>query len=126
MSEATEHGPVGSVGLATPVRKPRGRPKKPSAPLPSPLAAAPSQPDLIDLVHTLVNQQAKVLEQMTAAQTATTELMRTWMQMFTPTPTPARSTSADERALLAEERALAEWEPLDNYLDPKEVLRSLM
>lgn len=122
MSEAPEQRPVGSLGL----KRKRGRPRKASSPLPSPVAAVPSTPDLVELVHTLVAQQAKVLEQMTAAQTSTTELMKTWMQLFVPAAQPARSTSADERALLAEERALAEWEPLDAYLDPKEVLRSLM
>lgn len=126
MSEAPEQRPLGSLGLGEPLKRKRGRPRKHPLPMPPAPPLEVAQEDLLDMVRTLVTQQAKVLEQMTAAQTATTDLMKTWMQLFVPAAQPVKSTSADERALLAEERALAEWEPLDAYLDPKEVLRSLM
>lgn len=125
MSQAQERGGDGSLGLAAP-RK-RGRPRK--HPVPTPLAMSPTTTEaseLMELVRTMVHQQAKVLEQMTSAQMATTDLMKTWMQMFTPSAQPLPSSSADERALRAAEKELEAWDPLDHYLDPRDVLKGLM
>ena len=127
MHQTEEQRPNGSLGV-TP-RK-RGRPRKhpvPAAPVPiqtTPTVAEAAE--LMDLVRLMVHQQAKVLEQMTAAQMATTDLMKTWMQMFTPSAQPLPSSSAEERALRAAEKQLEQWDPLDQYLDPADVLKGLM
>lgn len=97
--------------------------------MPAPVQTTPTvaeASELMELVRLMVKQQATVLEQMTAAQMATTDLMKTWMQMFTPSAQPLPSSSADERALRAAEKQLEEWDPLDQYLDPRDVLKGLM
>lgn len=127
MSETQECGSHGSLGLAAPAPRKRGRPRK--HPVPAPVQTTPTvaeASELMDLVRLMVKQQATVLEQMTAAQMATTDLMKTWMQMFTPSAQPLASSSADERALRAAEKQLEEWDPLDQYLDPRDVLKGLM
>jgi hypothetical protein len=124
MHQAQEQHQPGSVGVAP--RK-RGRPRK--HPLPAPIQTTPTvaeSADLMELVRTMVQQQAQVLAQMTAAQMATTDLMKTWMQMFTPSAQPLPSSSADERALRAAEKQLEQWDPLDAYMDPHDVLKGLM
>jgi len=126
MHQTEEHRVAGSVGVAP--RK-RGRPRKHPLPTPTPVQTTPTvaeSSELMELVRTMVHQQAQVLAQMTAAQMATTDLMKTWMQMFTPTAEPIPSSSADERALRAAERQLEEWDPIDQYLDPHDVLKGLM
>lgn len=130
MSETQERGSHGSLGLAAPAPRKRGRPRKHPVPaVPAPIQTAPTvaeASELMELVRLMVKQQATVLEQMTAAQMATTDLMKTWMQMFTPSAQPLPSSSADERALRAAEKQLEEWDPLDQYLDPRDVLKGLM
>jgi len=120
MSETQERGSHGSLGLAAPAPRKRGRPRKHPVPaVPAPIQTTPTvaeASELMELVRLMVKQQATVLEQMTAAQMATTDLMKTWMQMFTPSAQPLASSSADERALRAAEKQLEEWDPLDQYL----------
>lgn len=124
MHQTEEQHSSGSLGVAP--RK-RGRPRK--HPLPTPIQTTPTvaeSTELMELVRLMVQQQSQVLAQMTSAQMATTDLMKTWMQMFTPTSTPLPSSSADERALRAAERQLEQWDPLDQYMDPADVLKGLM
>jgi len=127
MSETQARGSHGSLGVAAPAPRKRGRPRK--HPVPAPVQTTPTvaeTSEMMDLVRLMVKQQATVLEQMTAAQMATTDLMKTWMQMFTPSAQPLPSSSADEGALRAAEKQLEEWDPLDQYLDPRDVLKGLM
>lgn len=114
------------VALLTP-KRPRGRPRK-VRPTEEPFAVQPPPADpthdLIALIRELSQQQQRVLEQVVASQTATTDMMKTWLQMFVPSPTPLASTSEDVRAKLREEREIAEWGPLPETL-LHEVLRNL-
>lgn len=115
------------VAALTP-KRPRGRPRKHPVVAVSPLAPAPHAPVLVDellaLVRELSAQQQRVLEQVVASQAATTDMMKTWLQMFVPSPTPLASTTEEMRAKLREEREIQDWEPMPDLL-VHEVLRSL-
>ena len=104
----------GSVGVAP---RRRGRPRKPEP---------PTTAELFALMQTMMAQHAKVMDQLATSQVATTDMLRTWMQLYLPTNSPGPSTSANERALKAAEDTLSEWDPLDEHLDPREVLKGLM
>lgn len=119
----TAHDQV--VAALTP-KRPRGRPRKVVAPPVNPLT--PDKPALVEellvLVRELSAQQQRVLEQVVASQTATTDMMKTWLQMFLPAPTPLASTTEETRAKLREERELTEWEPMPEQL-LHDVLRTM-
>lgn len=130
---SSEAGPDGGVGMSHPEivaaltpKRPRGRPRKVVAPPVNPLT--PDKPALVEELLTLVRelsaQQQRVLEQVVASQTATTDMMKTWLQMFVPSPTPLASTTEEVRSKLREERELQEWEPMPEQL-LHDVLRTM-